>query len=725
MLGMQPKTVFTSNAMACPKPNESGDDMTDFVTIDGNEAAVSVAYRANEVVAIYPITPASPMAEQDDSWAAAGKTNLWGNVPVIQQMQSEAGAAGAVHGALQTGALTTTFTASQGLLLMIPNMYKIAGELTATVFHVAARSLATQGLSIFCDHSDVMAARSTVFAMLFAGSVQEVMDFALITQAATLKTRVPFLHVFDGFRTSHKIRKIVPVSTDDMQALIDDRLVRMHRLRGLNPERPVMRGTAQNPDVYFQTRETVNPYYLAAPEIVQNVMDDFAARTGRSYRLFEYSGAPDPDRVVVIMGSGGETVVETAAALNRTGERVGAIRVRLYRPFSVTHLLAALPPTVRAIAVPDRTKEPGSLGEPLYLDVVAALHEAIAAGVSPLADMPRIVGGRYGLGSKEFTPAMVAAIYDELKTSRPKNHFTVGIEDDVAGSSIDFDPDFDIERDDTVRAVFWGLGSDGTVSANRNAVKIIGEETPYDVQGYFVYDSKKSGAVTVSHLRFGPHPLHSPYLIQHAGFVAVHQFDFLDRYPVLERIDTGSVFLLNSPYGPDEIWDRLPATVQREIIEKGLRFFVIDGYRVARESGMGNRINTVMQTCFFALSGVLPKEEAIAKIKESIVKAYGKRGPAIVRQNHEAVDRALDHLFEVAIPESFVPGYTPPPTVPEDAPVFVRHVTGELIAGRGDTLPVSAFPADGTYPVGTSRWEKRNIAAEAPVWEPDLCIQCG
>ena len=693
------------------------------VTIDGNEAAVMVAYQLNDVIAIYPITPVSPMAELADAWAATGKTNLWGNVPVIQQMQSEGGAAGTIHGALQTGAMTTTFTASQGLLLMIPNMYKIAGELTSTVFHVAARSLATQGLSIFCDHSDVMATRSTGWAMLFACSVQEAMDFALIAQISTLEARIPFLNVFDGFRTSHEIQKITPLSQSDLRVLIDDHLVHAHRRRGLTPDHPLMRGTAQNPDVYFQARETVNPYYLAAPSIVQQAMDRFAEQTGRAYHLFDYVGAADAERVVILMGSGCETVEETVKALNQRGERVGMVKIRLFRPFSAESLVTVLPATVRAISVLDRTKEPGSLGEPLYMDVVTALSEQWA-GHSPLG-LPRVLGGRYGLGSKEFTPAMAEGVFSELGQQHPKNHFTIGIQDDVTGSSLPYKSGWDLEASDTVRAMFWGLGSDGTVSANKNAIKIIGEETPNYVQGYFVYDSRKSGSVTISHLRFGPRPIHSPYLLQRANFVAVSQFDFLEKYPVLERADEGALFLLNSPYGPEEIWNHVPLSVQEQIVNKKMTFYVIDGTSVAQRTGMGNRINTIMQTCFFALSGVLPRDDAMARIKQSIRKSYGKRGEAIVRQNEEAVDRTLENLHQVSIPGGVMNGYDLPDLIPAGAPDFVRTVTGPMIAGRGDALPVSALPTDGTYPTGTTKWEKRNIALEAPIWEPDLCIQCG
>ncbi|RMH63350.1 MAG: pyruvate:ferredoxin (flavodoxin) oxidoreductase [Bacteroidetes bacterium] len=695
------------------------------VTIDGNEAAAIVAHKTNEVIAIYPITPASPMGELADLWSTRQQTNLWGTVPQVVEMQAEGGAAGAVHGALQAGSLTTTFTASQGLLLMIPNMYKIAGELTPTVFHIAARSVAAQALSIFGDHSDVMAARATGWGMLFAGSVQEVHDFALIAQAATLESRVPFLHVFDGFRPSHEIQKIEPLTDDDMRALLDPETIQAHRRRALSPDRPFIRGTAQNPDVFFQARETVNPYYLATPGIVEAVMDRFAERVGRRYRLFDYVGAADAERVIVLMGSGVETAHETVEYLTAQGEKVGVVKVRLFRPFSAEHLLAALPPTVRAIAVLDRTKEPGAAGEPLYQDVVTAVSEAMASGTAPFAAFPRIVGGRYGLSSKEFTPAMVKGLFDELARERPKNHFTIGIHDDVTHTSLPYDPAFSTEPDAVTRAVFWGLGSDGTVGANKNSIKIIGEETDFYAQGYFVYDSKKAGARTISHLRFGPDPIRSTYLIQRAGFVAVHQSGFLERYDTLALAEPGATFLLNSPYGPDEVWDRLPREVQEEILTKRLRFYVIDAYRVAREAGLGVRINTIMQTCFFALSGVLPRDEAIARIKHAIEQTYGKRGEAVVRMNFAAVDAALAHLHEVAVPEAATSPITRPPVVPPEAPAFVQRVTAAMMAGHGDDLPVSLLPADGTYPSGTTRWEKRNLALEVPVWEPDICIQCG
>jgi len=694
-------------------------------TIDGNEATAYVAHKLNEVIAIYPITPSTPMGELADAWSAAKQTNIWGTVPTVIEMQAEGGAAGAVHGALQTGALTTTFTASQGLLLMIPNMYKIAGELTSTVFHVAARSVAAQALSIFGDHSDVMATRATGFALLSSGSNQEAHDFALIAQAATLESRVPFLHFFEGFRVSHEINKIELLSKDDMRALINDELVRAHRERGLSPDHPFIRGTAQNPDVFFQARESVNPYYEACPDITQKVMDKFAEVVGRSYHLFDYIGAPDAERVIILMGSGGETAAETAKYLVEQGEKVGVIRVRLYRPFSVKHLMDALPSTVKVIATLDRTKEPGADGEPLYKDIVTAVSEAMNDGIAPFDAAPKVIGGRYGLSSKEFTPGMVKGLFDEMTKAKPKNHFTVGIYDDVTNTSIEYDASFSIESDDTIRAVFFGLGSDGTVGANKNSIKIIGEETDNYAQGYFVYDSRKSGAKTISHLRFGPKPIRAPYLVSQANFVACHQFTFLEQIDMLKYAMPGAVFLLNSIYGPDEVWDHLPQEVQKDIIEKKLEFYVIDAYDVAKKTNMGVRINTIMQTCFFAISGVLPREEAITAIKKAIKKTYGKRGEAVVQQNYAAVDQALAHLHKVDVPDKVTSTFTRRKPVPDAAPEFVRDVLGELIAGRGDDVPVSALPADGTYPSGTTQWEKRNITLEIPVWEPDLCIQCG
>ena len=695
------------------------------VTIDANEAVAHVAYRLSEVVAIYPITPSSGMGEFSDAWAGLRQPNLWGTVPSVMEMQSEGGAAGAVHGALQAGSLTTTFTASQGLLLMIPNMYKIAGELTPAVFHVTARSLAAQGLSIFGDHSDVMATRATGFAMLASRSVQEAHDMALISHAATLESRIPFVHFFDGFRTSHEINKMEELTDDDLRAMVDDSMVTKFRSRSLSPDRPVLRGTAQNPDVYFQGRETVNPFYQKCPEIVQNTMDKFAKLTGRSYHLFDYVGAPDAERVIIIMGSGAEAAEETAAFLNQKGEKLGVVTVHLFRPFSVEHLIKALPSTTKIISVLDRTKEPGSAGEPLYQDVVTAMNEGLASGNSHFKTNPRIICGRYGLSSKEFTSAMVKAVFDNMTIGNPKNHFTIGINDDVTHSSLDFDSEFSIESPETVRCVFFGLGSDGTVGANKNSIKIIGEETDNYAQGYFVYDSKKSGTVTISHLRFGPKPIRAPYLITHANFVACHQFSFLERIDMLKYAVPGGVFLLNSISGPDEVWDTLPCEVQADIIRKKLRFYTIDAYEVAEKTGMGGRVNTIMQTCFFAISGVLPREQAIGEIKHSIEKTYGKRGEAVVQQNFEAVDHSLAALHEVKVPDKVTSKITRRQPVPENAPDFVKKVLGQMISFNGDNLPVSAMPVDGTFPTSTSQWEKRNIALEIPVWEPDLCIQCG
>ncbi|HQZ54018.1 MAG TPA: pyruvate:ferredoxin (flavodoxin) oxidoreductase [Thermoflexales bacterium] len=698
-----------------------------FVTLEGNEAAASVAYRTSEVIAIYPITPSSGMSELSDQWSAAGKRNLWGTVPIVQEMQSEGGAAGAVHGALQTGSLATTFTSSQGLLLMIPNMHKIAGELTSAVFQVAARSLAAQGLSIFGDHSDVMQTRSTGWAMLFANSVQEVGDLAAISFASTLESRIPFLHVFDGFRTSSEVNKILPLSDDDLRGLIDDKLITAHRNRALTPDNPVMRGTAQNPDMYFQGREASNPFYLATPTIVQNVMDLFAKITGRQYHLFDYAGAPDADRVIVIMGSGAETVEDTANYLNARGEKVGVLKIRLFRPFSVEHFIHALPASVRGIAVLDRCKEPGSAGEPLYQDIATAITEArFSDHLQTAANLRTLVGGRYGLSSKEFTPAMVKAVFDELKKAQPKNHFTIGIDDDVTFTSLAWDPAFDIEPAETVRAMFWGLGADGTVGANKNSIKIIGEETDNYAQGYFVYDSKKSGARTVSHLRFGPKPIHAPYLISHANFIGVHQFGFFERYDVLATAAEGAVVLINSVYDAETVFGKLPKRAQVQILDKKLKLYVIDAYKVAEEAEMGNRINTVMQVCFFAISGVLPRDEAIARIKDAIRKTYAKRGESVVLKNFVAVDKSLEHMHPVTIAENTVAnGAAVPPTVPLNAPDFIQKVTAKMMAGDGDLLPVSAIPIDGTYPTGTTQWERRNIAQDVPVWDADLCIQCG
>ena len=694
-----------------------------WITLDGNEACARVAYQLSDVIAIYPITPSSSMAESADAWSAEKVPNLWGSVPTVVEMQSEGGAAGAVHGALQGGSLATTFTASQGLLLMIPNMYKIAGELTPAVFHVSARAVATHALSIFGDHSDVMAVRATGFAMLSSRSVQEAQDMALVAHAASLESRVPFVHFFDGFRTSHEIAKIEPLDPAVVRGMIDDRLVAAHRARALTPDRPVIRGTAQNPDVFFQNREAANTYYMAAPGIVRHAMKRFAQLTGRTYMPFEYHGAPDAERVIVMMGSGSEAAEATADALGPQA-KVGVLTVRLFRPFSVRDFVAALPSTVRGIAVLDRTKEPGAIGEPLYQDVVTAIAEALSDGIAPFTAWPRIIGGRYGLGSKEFTPAMARAVFDELDRPAPKRDFTVGIVDDVTGLSLAVDESFQIEPENSVRAVFFGLGADGTVGANKNTIKIIGEETGNFAQAYFVYDSKKSGAVTISHLRFGPEPIHAPYLISKASFVGCHQFNFLGRYDVLEPAEPGGVFLLNAPYQADEVWDELPFDVQAQIVEKGLSFYVIDAYAVAKAAGMGTRINTIMQTCFFAISGVLPREEAIGRIKHTIDKTYAKRGADVVQRNYEAVDATLAHLQQVAVPANFTAAYRPPPLPPSDAPDFVKQVTAVMLANHGDRLPVSAFPIDGTWPVGTAKWEKRNLASEIPVWDESLCIQC-
>jgi pyruvate-ferredoxin/flavodoxin oxidoreductase len=694
------------------------------ITVDGNEAAASVAYRVSEAIAIYPITPSSTMAELCDEWASKAKTNLWGVVPEMAEMQSEGGAAGAVHGALQAGALATTFTASQGLLLMIPNMYKIAGELTPFTMHVAARALATHALSIFGDHSDVMACRQTGFALLASNSVQEAQDMAAVAHAASLESRVPFLHFFDGFRTSHEVAKIESLSDDDLRSLVSEEAVLAHRRRALTPDRPVIRGTAQNPDVFFQAREAANPFYDACPDIVARAMAAFAKRTGRRYRLFDYAGHPQAERVIVIMGSGAETVQETVDHLNGKGEKVGVLKVRLYRPFAGAAFLAALPSSARLLAVLDRSKEPGAPGDPLYLDVMTALGEARSEGVSPLKTEPRVLAGRYGLSSKEFTPAMVKAVFDELGKKDGRRHFTVGIVDDVTHLSLAWDPSFRTEGDDVSTSLFYGLGADGTVGANKNSIKIIGQETDRHVQGYFVYDSKKSGAITVSHLRSSPRPIRSAYLLDRAGFVACHQFEFVDKIDVLEHAAPGAVFLLNAPYAADEVWSHLPREMQEQMIEKKVRFFAIDAYALAKKVGMGGRINTIMQTCFFGISGILPREEAIAHIKKSIEKTYGKRGPEVVKRNCEVVDQALAHLHEIAVPKSASATRARPPLVSEKAPDFVRKVTAVMLAGKGDLLPVSAFPVDGTWPTGTARWEKRNLALEIPVWDPKVCIQC-
>jgi pyruvate-ferredoxin/flavodoxin oxidoreductase len=693
-------------------------------TIDGNEAAAYVAHKINEVIAIYPITPSSNMGEWADQFSAEGRKNIWGTIPSVTEMQSEGGAAGAIHGALQTGALATTFTASQGLLLMIPNMFKIAGELTSTVFHVSARSVAAHALSIFGDHSDVMAARATGFGLLASNSIQEIMDTALFSQAASLKSRIPFIHFFDGFRSSHEVQKIEELTDEDMHAMIDDDLVIEHRKRALSPDEPVIRGTAQNPDVFFQARETVNPFYDACPEIVQEMMDKFAKLTGRQYHLFDYEGAPDAERIVILMGSGAETVHETIEYLNAQGEKVGMVKVRLYRPFSIDHFLKVLPKSVKSLAVLDRTKEPGASGEPLYMDVINALAEAQAAGTLPMGSFPKVIGGRYGLSSKEFTPAMVKAVYDELSKDKSKNHFTVGINEDVTNTSLEYDPSFSTEGSDVVRAMFYGLGADGTVGANKNSIKIIGTETDNYAQGYFVYDSKKSGSMTISHLRFGPQDIRSTYLITEANFVACHQFFFLEKYDVLEAAVEGATFLLNSPYPLEETWDKIPKKVQQQIIDKKLNMYVIDAYDVAEKTGMGARINTIMQTCFFAISGILPRDEAIAKIKGTIKKTYGIKGEEIVQKNYEAVDGTLANLHEFKIPSTANSKVRLQPTVPAEAPDFVQEVTSMIIAGKGDDLPVSAFPVDGTFPTATTQWEKRNISLEIPVWDEVTCIQC-
>jgi pyruvate-ferredoxin/flavodoxin oxidoreductase len=692
-----------------------------WITLDANEAVASVAHRVSEVIAIYPITPSSGMGELADEWSAAGRRNLWGAVPQVTEMQSEGGAAGAVHGALQAGALATTFTASQGLLLMIPNMYKIAGELTAFTMHVAARAIATHALSIFGDHSDVMACRQTGFAMLSSASVQEAQDLAAIAHAASLESRVPFLHFFDGFRTSHEVAKIERLPDDDLRALIDERWIAAHRERALSPDHPRIRGTAQNPDTFFQAAEAANPFHDAVAGIVEDGMARFAAATGRAYSLFDYAGHPEAERVVVAMGSGAQTASETAKHLAAGGEKVGVVTVRLYRPFSIAHLARALPPTVRSVAVLDRTKEPGSVGEPLLLDVIAALAEARDAGLC--AASPRVIGGRYGLSSKEFTPAMAKAVFDELGREAPKRRFTVGIVDDVTRLSLPFDPDFEIESREGTRAVFYGLGADGTVGANKNTIKIIGEETENYAQGYFVYDSKKSGAATVSHLRFGPEPIRAPYLVRRASFVACHQLEFLQRPEILQMLEVGGEFLLNAPYGPEEVWDRLPREAQEALVARQPLFYVIDANRVAREAGLGGRTNTILQTCFFAITNVIPQENAIALIKGAIEKTYARKGSEVLKRNFAAVDAALSNLHLVPVPDR-ITGSPRLPNVPEDAPEFVRRVTSVLMEGKGDLLPVSAFAPDGTWPVGTSRYEKRNIGLQIPVWDPDLCIQC-
>jgi pyruvate-ferredoxin/flavodoxin oxidoreductase len=694
------------------------------VTIDGNAAAAHVAHATNEVIAIYPITPSSPMGEISDAKTAAGKPNIWGTIPSVTEMQSEGGAAGAVHGALAAGALTTTFTASQGLLLMIPNMYKIAGELTPTVFHVSARSLACQALSIFGDHSDVMACRQTGYAMLASNNVQEVMDMALIAQQSTLASRIPFLHFFDGFRTSHEVQKVEEMTYDDMRAVIDDSLVAAHKARALSPDHPMMSGTAQNPDVYFQGRETVNKYYLATPDIVQQTMDKLAKVVGRQYHLFDYVGAPDAEKVIVMMCSGAETAHETVDYLCSKGEKVGLIKVRLFRPFSVEHFIRAIPKTVKKIAVLDRTKEPGSIGEPLYLDIRTAIGETMADKTAPFKGYPVCVGGRYGLGSKEFSPAMVKAVFDNLDREEPKNHFVVGIVDDVCKTSLTVDETFDIPTK-SYTAMFYGLGSDGTVGANKNSIKIIGEETGNYAQGYFVYDSKKAGAMTVSHLRFGPEQIRSPYLVKKADFLACHNPSFLEKYDMLSHIKQGGTFLLTSLHGPEDVWGTLPLEVQQQIIKKKLNFYVIDAIKIAEELGLGSRINVIMQTAFFKISGVIDTETAVAAIKTANKKTYGKKGDKIVNMNNDAVDAALSKICKVEVPDQATSTMHMAKMVPDDAPDFVKDVTAEIMAGRGDDLPVSKMPCDGKFPTATTKYEKRNIAVNIPVWEPDVCIQFG
>ncbi|HEY6546390.1 MAG TPA: pyruvate:ferredoxin (flavodoxin) oxidoreductase, partial [Vicinamibacteria bacterium] len=694
------------------------------ITVDGNEAAASVAFRVSEAMAIYPITPSSTMAELCDEWVSKGKKNLWGVAPEMAEMQSEAGAAGAVHGALQAGAMATTFTASQGLLLMIPNMYKIAGELSPFTMHVTARTLATHALSIFGDHSDVMACRQTGFALLCSNSVQEAHDLAAIAHAATLESRVPFLHFFDGFRTSHEVAKIEELADDDLRSLISEAAIAAIRSRALTPDRPVLRGTAQNPDVFFQAREAANGFYDACPGIVERLMAAFAKRTGRRYGLVDYSGHPEAERVIVIMGSGAETVQETVEHLVGQGEKVGVLKVRLYRPFASAAFLAALPRSARALAVLDRTKEPGAPGDPLYLDVMTALGEARGTKSFPFASDPRVVAGRYGLSSKEFTPAMVKAVFDEIAKDAPRRHFTIGIKDDVTHTSLSWDPAFRTGDESVSASIFYGLGADGTVGANKNSIKIIGQETDLHVQGYFVYDSKKSGAITVSHLRSSKRPLHSAYLVDRAGFVACHQFEFVDKIDLLEYAAPGAVFLLNAPGPADAVWDRLPRELQEQLVEKKIRFYVIDAYALAKKVGMGGRINTIMQTCFFAISGILPAEEAIKHIKKSIEKTYGKRGPEVVRRNCEVVDQSLANLHELKVKQAASAVRTRPPLVSEKAPDFVQKITAVMLAGKGDLLPVSAFPVDGTWPVGTAKWEKRNLALEIPVWDDKVCIQC-
>ncbi len=694
------------------------------ILVDGNEAVASVAHRANEVIAIYPITPSSNMGEHADAWSSQGNENVWGVVPSVTEMQSEGGAAGAVHGALQAGSLTTTFTASQGLLLMIPNMYKIAGELTGTVFHIAARSIATHALSIFGDHSDIYACRQTGWGMLSSNSVQEAHDFALISQAASLESRIPFLHFFDGFRTSHEVSKIEELDNSDIKTMITADMITSHRERAMTPDKPQLRGTAQNPDCFFQAREASSPFYAACPEAVIKAMDTFAGLTGRQYNLYEYHGAEDAERVILAMGSACDAIHNVVDKLNANGEKVGVLKVRLFRPFSAEHFLAAMPKTVKSISVLDRTKEPGGCGEPLYMDIVTTMAEAMTNGTSPFEGNVKIVGGRYGLSSKEFNPAMIKAVFDDLKKDTPKNHFTIGINDDVSGTSLDYDLSYDIEDDSVVRAMFYGLGSDGTVGANKNSIKIIGEGTENYAQGYFVYDSKKAGAVTISHLRFGPEKLRTPYLIRRANFVACHQWSFLDQFEMLDTLMEGGTFLVNCPFGADEVWDKLPKEVQTTLLAKKAKLYVVDGVKVARDAGMGGRINTVMQTCFFAISGVLERDEAIKQIKGAIDKTYGKKGQKIVDMNYAAVDSSLENMHEVKLPNAVTATKVRSAIVADDAPEFVKQVSAMMLAGKGDLLPVSAFTPDGTWPTATARWEKRNIAQEIPVWEDELCIQC-
>jgi len=695
------------------------------ITIDGNSAVTHTAHATNEVIAIYPITPSSGMGEEADEKSARGETNIWGAIPQVAEMQSEGGAAAAVHGAITSGSLSTTFTASQGLLLMIPSMFKIAGELTPTVFHVSARAVATHALSIFGDHSDIMAVRTTGYGIMLSGSVQEAMDNALIAQAASLESRIPMIHAFDGFRTSHEVQKIVELPKEVMAEMITHEMINAHRMRALTPDRAMIRGTSQNPDVFFQSRETVNRYYDAAPEIVQQKMDQFASLTGRQYRLFDYFGAPDADRVIVIMGSGAECVHSTVDYLNAHGEKVGIIKIRLYRPFSVDAFVNALPKTVKAIAVLDRTKEPGAGGEPIYIDVQNALRESQQKGTLPLDEMPMVVGGRYGLGSKDFTPADAKGTFDNLKAAKPKNHFTVSIVDDVTGTSLDYDRSFDVEGDDVYKALFYGLGSDGTVGANKNTIKIIGENTDNFAQGYFVYDSKKAGAVTVSHVRFSKKPIRSPYLISKANLVACHNFTFLEKYDMLSQLVPGGTFLLNSPWGKDEVWDKMPSEVQKQIIEKKVKFYVIDAITLGEKLGLGARINMIMQTAFFMISNILTPEDSVREIKKAIQKTYGSKGEKVVNMNYAAVDAAKDEIFEVTYPQTVSSKIVMPPPVPDDAPEFVKNVLGPIISGHGDDLPVSAFPEDGTYMSATTQYEKRNIAIDIPVWDPDICIQCG